>query len=306
MSVMATASFVNVKSSMCTNADQAWLSHAGEATLEGLALRVNGEENAAVLADLPRSTKFEMNKVVLANVGSTTTQVYNAVTGECLAMLAGGFKTWTERDEAELLIALGRFAKSPNDPEGDIEPTCVAIVGAPGYAVVSDEKWHAVASVDAPLCRSLSKLETQHHEFHMAILNRRPECGFAQPNCDWGSAYAGLPFEAAKAAWPEGPREENSNAIIVDLGGGYSRAYRPDGQKIQEWATKFRPSVKANDFLFDGKVFHPERLGKLEGIYKEALNDLAAALPELRDATGMMNVHIIGTGKARDAMLKTV
>lgn len=299
-------SFAHLKSSMCSNPARSWLPHAAEATLEGLALRVNEKENAAVLADLPHSAQFEINKVVLANVGSTTTQVYDTLTGECLAMLQGGFKTWTETDEAELLAALERFAANPDEPEGELLPVCVAIVGAPGYAVVSDEKWHAVASVDAPLCKFLAKLETQHHGFHMAILNRRPECGFQQPNCDWGSAYAALPLEAAKAAWPEGPREEDTNAVIVDLGGGYSRAYRPDGVKIQEWATEFRPNIKANDFLFDGKVFYPERLGKLEGVYKEALSNLAADLPGLRGETGVMDVYIIGTGKARNAMLKTI
>ena len=296
---------VNLRSSMCSDPQEAWLSYAGEATLEGLALRVNAKENGEVFADFPgRGATNKFHKAVLANVGSTTTQVYNVTTGECLAMLDGGFKVWSESNETDLWKALQTFAKDPQNPDGDLLSTGLAIVGAPGYSVLGDEKWHAVSSIDAPICRSLNALETKYHEFHIAVLNRRPECGFKQPNCDWGSAYASLPLEVVVPAWPQGPRRQHLDGVIVDLGGGYSRAYKPTGEKIQAWATEFRPNIKANEFLFDGKEFHPERLGKLEGIYKEALNNLAAAHPELTDDKGVLNVHIIGTGKARDAMLK--
>ncbi len=296
---------VNLRSSMCSQASEAWLSYSGEATLEGLALRVNAKDNEKVFADFPgRGDKNEFHEVVLANVGSTTTQIYSVTTGECLAMLDGGFKLWSESNETDLWKALQTFAKDAQNPDGALLTSAIAVVGAPGYCVLGEDKWHAVSSIDAPICRSLNALETKHHEFQIAVLNRRPECGFKQPNCDWGSAYASLPQEVVVPAWPQGPRRQHEDGIVVDLGGGYSRAYTPTGEKIHAWASEFRPNVKANEFLFDGKEFHPERLGKLEGIFKEALNNLAEAHPELTDDKGVLNAHIIGTGKARDAMLK--
>jgi hypothetical protein len=300
---------VNLRSSMCSEPHKAWLSYSGEATLEGLALRLNAKENGEVFADFPgRGETNQFHKAVLANVGSTTTQVYCVTTGECLAMLDGGFKVWTESNETDLWKALRTFARlrkrSLTNSDRDMVSTAIAVVGAPGYLVVGEDKWNAVSSIDAPICRSFNALETKYHEFHVAVLNRRPECGFKQPNCDWGSAYASLPLEVVVPAWPQGPRREHLDGVIVDLGGGYSRAYKPTGEKIQAWTTEFRPNIKTNEFLFDGKQFHPERLGKLEGIYKEALNNLAEAHPELTDDKGVLNAHIIGTGKAREAMLK--
>jgi len=296
---------VNLRSSMCSEPHKAWLSYSGEATLEGLALRVNAKENGEVFADFPgQGEKNEFHEVVLANVGSTTTQIYSVTTGECLAMLDGGFKVWSKSNDTDLWKALQTFAKDPQNPDGDLLPTGIAVVGAPGYCVLGEDKWHAVSSLNVPICQSFNALEIKYHEFHVAVLNRRPEYRYKQPNCDWGSAYASLPLEVVVPAWPQGPRRQHEDGIIVDLGGGYSRAYKPTGEKIQEWASEFRPNIKANEFLFDGKEFHPERLGKLEGIYKEALNNLAEAHPELTDDKGVLNVHIIGTGKAREAMLK--
>lgn len=271
-----------------------WLPHAAEAGLEALSLKVNAKKNQKVLGDFPHADGVA-EIFLLANVGSTTTQVYDIHSGRFLGGFDGGSNKWSAKASDALQKIV--FERS----EGK-RPTSVAIVGASGYSVPEGStKWHEPSVVDTPITKWFAELAEYHPDmYRVAVLNRTKAAKISQPNCDWGDAYASLAIGFIREVWPDAP-EVPSHALVLDLGGGYSRLYRKVGGKITEWE-KFRPDQKTNDVLFVDRVYKPERIGALVSTLHENVTSLLKEHPE--NATGMpMTLCIIGTGNAREQEL---
>ena len=271
-----------------------WLPHEAEAALEALSLKVNAEKNTDVLGDFPHGNPDA--ELILANVGSTTTQMYNSTTGRFLGGIDGGSKKWS----AEASDALQKIVYEASD--GGKRPVSVAIVGAPGYSVPEGPtKWHEPSTVDTPITKWFAELAEYHPDvYRVAVLNRTKAAKIPQPNCDWGDAYASLPIGVIREVWPDAP-EVPPHALVLDLGGGYSRLYRKVGGKITEW-DKHRPEKKTNDILFIDQEYRPDRIGALVHVLYEGVRQLLREHPE--NATGTpMTLCIIGTGEAREQEL---
>lgn len=271
-----------------------WLPHAAEAGLEALSLKVNAVKNVKVLGDFPHTDPGSV--FLLANVGSSTTQVYNPNSGTFLGGFNGGSKRWS----AEAADALQKIVyEASNDGK---RPVSVAIVGAPGYSVPEGPtKWHDPSAVDTPITKWFTELAEAHPDvYQVAVLNRTKAAKIPQPNCDWGDAYASLAIGFIREVWPGAP-EPPSHSLVLDLGGGYSRLYRKVGGKITEW-DKFRPDQKTNDVLFVDGVYKPERIGALISVLHENVRALLKEHPENATATPM-TLCIIGTGNAREQEL---
>jgi len=268
-----------------------WLPHSAEAGLEALSLKVNAAKNEKVLSDFPHADGVA-EIFLLANVGSTTTQVYDIHSGRFLGCFCGGSKKWSAgaSDALQKIV----FERS----EGK-RPTSIAIVGAPGYSVPEGStKWHDPSIVDTPITKWFAELAEYHPDmYRAAVLNRNKTAKIPQPNCDWGNAYASLPIDVIRKVWPDAP-EVPAHALVLDLGGGYSRLYRKVGGKIIEW-DKFRPKEKTNDALFVDGVYKPERIGALVSVLHQNVCALLKEHPE--NATGTpMTLCIVGTGDARE------
>jgi len=282
-----------------------WLPHSAEAGLEALSLKVNAEKNQKVLGDFPHADG-PPEVFLLANVGSTTTQVYDIHSGRFLGGFNGGSKKWS----AEAASALFRILSDATD-EG-ARPMSIAIVGAPGYLVPESPtrwtgyppegstKWHDPSSVDTPITKWFGQLMEDFPTQRAAVLNRTKAANIPQPNCDWGDAYASLPIGAIREVWPDAP-EVPPHALVLDLGGGYSRLYRKVGGKITEW-DNFRPKKKTNDVLFVDGIYKPERIGALVSVLHENVCALLKEHPENVTATPM-TLCIVGTGNAREQEL---
>ena len=273
-----------------------WLPHSAEAGLEALSLKVNAEKNEKVLGDFPHADGVA-EIFLLANVGSTTTQVYDIHSGRFLGGFNGGSKKWS----AGASDALQKIVFERGEGK---RPTSIAIVGAPGYLVPEGStKWHDPAIVDTPITKWFAELAEYHPDlYRAAVLNRTKAAKIPQPNCDWGDAYASLAIGFIREVWPDAP-EVPSHALVLDLGGGYSRLYRKVGGKITEW-DKFRPGMKTNDVLFVDGVYKPERIGALVPVLHQNIRALLKEHPENATATpAPMTLCIVGTGNAREQEL---
>lgn len=272
-----------------------WLPHAAEAGLEALSLKVNTEKNQKVLGDFPHTDNVP-DIFLLANVGSTTTQIYDIHFGHFLGGFDGGSKKWS----AEASDTLQKIVMERS--EGNKRPTSIAIVGAPGYLVPDGPtKWHKPSAVDTPITKWFADLMTDIPDIYQAaVLNRTKAAKISQPNCDWGDAYASLPIGMIREVWPDAP-ELPPNSLVLDLGGGYSRVYRMVGGKISEW-DKYRPEEKTNAVLFDEMEYKPYRIGKLVFQLHNGVRELLRDYPE--NAMDVpMTLCIIGTGDAREQEL---
>lgn len=271
-----------------------WLPHSAEAGLEALSLKVNAEKNQKALGDFPHASDGAV--FLLANVGSSTTQVYNPNSGTFLGGFNGGAKKWS--DEAD--DALQKIVYKASN--GGRRPVSIAIVGAPGYSVPEGTiKWHDPSAVNTPITKWFAELAEAHPDvYRVAVLNRTKAAKIPQPNCDWGDAYASLPIGSIRKVWPDAP-EPPSHSLVLDLGGGYSRLYRTVGGKIVEW-DKFRPGMKTNDVLFVDGIYKPERIGSLVSVLHKHVRALLKEHPENATATPM-TLCIVGTGNAREQEL---
>ena len=269
-----------------------WLPHEAEAGLEALSLKVNSEKNLKALGDFPHADA----EFILANVGSSTTQVYDPNAGTFLGGFNGGSKKWSD----EAADALQKIVYEASN--GGKRPVSIAIVGAPGYSVPEGPtKWHDPSAVDTPITKWFAELVEAHPDvYRVSVLNRTKAAKIPQPNCDWGDAYASLAIGFIREVWPDAP-EPPSHSLVLDLGGGYSRLYRKVGGKITEW-DKFRPDKKTNDVLFVDGVYKPERIGALVSVLHENVRALLKEHPENATATPM-TLCIVGTGNAREQEL---
>ncbi len=272
-----------------------------EAVFEAAALNVNKAENDVVFDDFPHG-KHGAEVFLLANVGSTTTQIYDIHSGLFVGAIDGGSKTWDGAVAVQLMGLIASRSQpmhgTPNAStpwKGNWRATSIAVVGAPGYSVPEGStKWHAPATVPTPITGWLAELP---EEFAVSVLNRTKAAKIRQPNCDWGSAVASQTEAQTRAVWPEAPSGVGAG-ITFDIGGGYPRCYKSAGRKITVW-DQYRPAEKANDYLFPDGVYSSERREALVADIEARATRMLRDYPE--NATGQVTpITLIATGRVRE------
>ncbi len=286
-----------------------YLSGKSEINLETASLSVYKRENDKVLADFPHG-KYGAEVVIIVSTGSTSTQLSDYYSGLPIGSVAGGVKNWGPEAQAEFVrLVATRSTPLPGTPNastpwtGRWRPTSLVVVGACGYKVEGPQKWHAPGTVPTPLTQFLAEYQVENPEFAVAVLNRTKAAAIKQINCDWGAAFSSLPMDRVRDAWPQAPPRPEGT-ITVDHGGGYPRAYGPDGRKIKVFGD-YHPPEKANDFLFPDDEFDHHRLSERIEQIQQAVNRMLREHPE--HATGQVTpLTIIATGKLRDHYFETV
>lgn len=299
-------------STICTtlNGFIHYLSGKGEINLETASLSVYKRENDKVLSDFPHG-EYGAEVVILVSTGSTSTQLSDYYSGLPIGSVDGGAKDWSPEAQAEFVrLVATRSTPLPGTPNastpwtGRWRPTSLVVVGACGYKVnEGSQKWHAPGTVPTALTQFLADLQVENPEFAISVLNRTKAAGIKQINCDWGAAYSSLPMSRVRDAWAEAP-ERPEGTLTVDHGGGFPRAYGPDGRKIKIFAD-YHPTEKANDFLFPDGVFDHHRLSERIEQIQQSVNRMLREHPE--HATGQVTpLTIIATGKVRDHYFETM
>ena len=281
-----------------------YLPLSAEIALQGFSLIATADHsNRMVFYDFPLKKEQVVKKRLIAKVSGDETRIYDLLTGQCVGFIGGGFYKWCEEYGDFMEKSLRHHCR--ND-DGVLQHASIAVVGEPGKMVASTaDKWHKPSSVSSTMTHWLASFEARVPEFTFAILNSRDDAGFIQPLCDWMTPLIFSKLNVLRGMWtecPEFPEAANdTDSIIVVQGDEYSEAFiRCSKKQPKEWE-EARPDVKASEFLFDGKDFKVERMGKFQGLIESGVEYLMNKYPEYRQhKSKRLNVYLIMTGNARN------